>query len=147
MKRINFLIIICLFISLVFVSSCTKEYTSKNYKKYLDNVYKAVNSENVKYLAVDVRNKEEYETLHIRQFQNYNYELGSVTEFVNWIKSNSDKKTNIYLYGNEEFILDTIEVLKKDKYNITYLTIDFNDIKEYASTLFIMDTGEYDCGC
>lgn len=147
MKKTRLLFIFILVLTFLFTTSCVKEYSIKNYEKYFDNVYKAINSEDIKYLAIDVRSKEEYETLHIRQFQNYNYELGNVTELVDWIKANSDKNTKIYLFGNNDFISQTIEILKKDKYNISYLTEEFNDIKEYASTIFIMDTGEYDCGC
>ena len=68
------------------------------HQEYLDKFYDDINTENLKYVAVDLRTKEMYETEHIRQFQNYDLSKGNIDELFTWLKSNYSSNHKVYIY-------------------------------------------------
>ena len=78
---------------------------------YLNQFYEEINTEGRKYVAVDLRSKELYETEHLRQFQNYDLNSGSIDELNTWLCSNYSNKYIIYIYIESLENLKTFNIL------------------------------------
>lgn len=117
------------------------------HQEYLDKFYDDINTENLKYVAVDLRTKEMYETEHIRQFQNYDLSKGNIDELLTWLKGNYSSKYKIYIY------IETLEDLTLFDdlltiYSDVYIYVGMYDtIKSLGEELFTFDSGPYNCGC
>ena len=116
-------------------------------QEYLEKFYDYINTENLKYVAVDLRTKEMYETEHIRQFQNYDLSKGNIDELLTWLKGNYSSKYKIYIY------IETLEDLTLFDdlltiYSDVYIYVGMYDtIKSLGEELFTFDSGPYNCGC
>lgn len=146
MKKISLLLIILLS-TLCSCKSKVNIYNEENINDYLNEVYNIINDEDIKYVAYDLRSKTDYETLHIRQFQNYDINKGSNDTFIKWLTSNYSKKHYIILYSEESINEELITEIKNNYKHIYIATSKFQDIKNDLSELFTLDSGEYDCGC
>ena len=117
------------------------------HQEYLEKFYDDINTENLKYVAVDLRTKEMYETEHIRQFQNYDLSKGNIDELLKWLKGNYSSKYKIYIY------IETMEDLTLFDdlltiYSDVYIYVGMYDtIKSLGGELFTFDSGPYNCGC
>ena len=117
------------------------------HQEYLEKFYDDINTENLKYVAVDLRTKEMYETEHIRQFQNYDLSKGNIDELLTWLKGNYSSKYKIYIY------IETLEDLALFDdlltiYSDIYIYVGMYDtIKSLGEELFTFDSGPYNCGC
>lgn len=148
MKKICLLLIVL--ILLLTSCSCSRkvnEYNIDTITDYFDEVYNIINDEDLKYVAIDLRNKKAYEELHIRQFQNYDLEKGRITELISWLFNTYSKKHHVIIYTENLLEEEFITELTEHYYNIYICTANFEDIKLQATEYFVLDTGEYDCGC
>lgn len=152
MKRSYLLIlIICLF----FITGCKcrnnnviKFYQEeKEWNEYLEQFYNVINTEGENYVAFDLRSKEQYETKHLRQFQNYDLLVGKKDEFISHLKNNYSKKYSIYIYIESLDDLNFFDDLL-DTYKNVYIYIgDYVTYQTLGEELFTFDSGPYDCNC
>lgn len=149
----KYLVYICI-VMLFILSACScsgskqvsKYESDTTWETYLEMFYTDINTENLKYVAVDLRTKEAYETEHIRQFQNYDLSKGSIDELLNWLKSNYSKNHKVYIYIDE--VDTTIFDSFTDYYENVHLYIgNYDSMKKIGEELFTFDSGPYDCGC
>lgn len=149
MKRIKLLImILILSISLL---GCTKtqvhHYQETNINEYLDELYTTINDEKLKYVAVDLRTKDYYEEEHIRQFQNYDLDSGSLDELTTWLKGNYSKKYYVFIFSENPIDQNFLNFLE-DHYQWVYIYTGLYELlKAQASTSFILESGPYNCAC
>ena len=117
------------------------------HQEYLEKFYDDINTENLKYVAVDLRTKEMYETEHIRQFQNYDLSKGNIDELLKWLKGNYSSNHKIYIY------IETLEDRSLfdnllETYNEVYVYIGmYETMNILGNELFTFDSGPYNCGC
>ena len=149
MKRVY--IILLLLFCLLSLSSCKNKgmdiYDNNNIDEFISLFYETINDEDVKYVACDFRTKTEYETEHLRQFQNYDLQNGSFEEFLNWLTSNYSKKHQVYLFMNEILNDDQLNELKKNYKCIKIYKGDYETLRVKGEEFFTFDSGPYDCGC
>ena len=152
MKKIILLLVICL----LFISSgcnCNKNSEvhiyndSTSWKEYLDAFYEAINTEGAKYAAFDLRSKENYETEHLRHFQNYDLNKGNIEEFNSYLTKNYASKYTIYIYietlDDLEYFDDLLNIYK----DVNVYIGDYESFRNLGEELFTFDSGEYDCNC
>lgn len=148
-------ILFVLLISLFFVTGCNCGDNNKlsfydeetKWNEYLDLFYEEINTEGRKYVAVDLRNKEAYETEHLRQFQNYDLSVGSIDDLIMWLSSNYSNKYVVYIYIetlNDLSMFDSI--VEKYKQVCVYIG-DYSKLRTIGDELFTFDSGPYDCNC
>lgn len=117
------------------------------HQEYLNKFYNDINTENLKYVAVDLRTKEMYETEHIRQFQNYDLSKGNIDELFTWLKSNYSSNHKVYIYVETLDDVSKFEVLLEN-YNEIYIYIGtYETMSSLGEELFTFDHGPYNCGC
>lgn len=152
MKKIKLLklLIILLFVGF-FLIGCFKKssyiYLEEQVNEFLDEFYQTINDEKRKFVAVDFRCKDDYEEEHIRQFQNYDWQNGSLEELTTWLKSNYAKKYEVYIFSEKGVDSNLLEFLQ-DYYHKVYIYIgSYEILREYASTTFVLESGPYNCAC
>lgn len=153
MKKISLFIVL---ISLFFITGCNcqsskhlmKVYKEENeWNEYLYLFYEEINTEGRKYVGVDLRSKEAYETSHLRQFQNYDLNKGNVDELNSWLKSNYSSKYIIYIYIEALSDVSMFDsVIEKFKEVHIYIG-EYSSLETLGEELFIFDSGPYDCNC
>lgn len=153
MKKVILLFVIC---CLFLISGCNCNKSNSimrfydeevEWKNYLEQFYQVINTEGAKYAAFDLRSKENYETEHLRHFQNYNLNKGSIEEFNSYLTNNYSSKYIIYIYIETLSDLSYFDVLL-DTYKEVYVYIgDYASFRNLGDELFTFDTGEYDCNC
>ena len=150
-KIILFTIAFCM----VFLTSCNcgkKNHIiisdeDNEWTTYLNQFYEEINTEGRKYVAVDLRSKELYETEHLRQFQNYDLNSGSIDELNTWLCSNYSNKYIIYIYIESLENLKTFNILLEKFKHIEVYIGDYNTLRNKGEELFTFDFGPYDCNC
>lgn len=153
MKKILLLIIIILMFSIA-GCDCKKNphyinisYEESKWTIYLNQFYEEINTEGRKYVAFDLRSKEQYETEHLRQFQNYDLSVGTIDEFSDWLSKNYSNKYVVYIYVEileDHTVFD--ELSKKFKLTEVYVG-EYHTLRTLGEDLFTFDSGPYDCNC
>ncbi len=147
MKKIN--LVLCLFIILLFITSCNKTFKKEKAEVFIDEIYKCIES-GKPYCLIDVRKlNEEYAIGHFKGFINYDIENGSVSEFVYKIESMYSKDKTLFIIdkdGSQVSILK--DALKKAGYHkINIYLGGYDELLKANHGDFEIEVGIDNCGC